>query len=116
MAGFLAFFLFLFSAAPGWCGDEARFHALTKEFRCVVCGGQSLAESDAQLARNMRGLIQEQIDSGASDEQIKQYLTSRYGDSILMEPPAEGSNLLIWLAPLLLLAGGGVAVWRGAFK
>ena len=89
---------------------EARAVALQKELRCVVCQGQSLDESDAPLAADLRHLIRVRIMSGDSDEQVEQYLVARYGDFILMKPPLEPLTYALWFGPLGILLIGGAAV------
>ena len=86
--------------------QEARARALQKEFRCPVCQGQSLDDSNAPLAADLRHLIRERIVAGDSDEKIEQFLTSRYGNFILMRPPFEISTYFLWLMPLLVLISG----------
>jgi cytochrome c-type biogenesis protein CcmH len=91
--------------------QETRARALQKELRCLVCQGESLDESNAQLAADLRALIRQRIAQGESDQQIKDYLVSRYGDFILMKPPLRGDTFLLWFAPgLVLLLGAGVVV------
>lgn len=91
---------------------EARAVALQKQFRCLVCQGESLDESNADLAKDLRRLIRAQIAAGASDEEITHYLVSRYGDFILMKPPFAAETYVLWFGPLgVLLIAGGVATW-----
>jgi cytochrome c-type biogenesis protein CcmH len=100
-------------AAPEKLADpvkEARAVALQKQMRCLVCQGESLDESNAPLAADLRSVIRERIAAGDSDEQVKQYLVDRYGDFILMKPPLKEETYLLWFAPLGLLAIGGAAV------
>jgi cytochrome c-type biogenesis protein CcmH len=87
---------------------EARAVALQREFRCLVCQGESLDESNAQLADDLRRLIRARIAEGQSDRQITDYLVSRYGNVILMKPPLEEGTYLLWFGPLLVLIAGGV--------
>lgn len=90
--------------------QEARARALQKQFRCLVCQGESLDESNAPLAADLRRLIREHIARGESDAEITQYLVARYGDFILMKPPFEEGTYILWLAPFtVLLLGGGIA-------
>ncbi len=90
--------------------QEARAVALQKELRCVVCQSQSLDESSAPLAADLRRLIRARIAAGDSDAQVEQYLVARYGDFILMKPPLKPQTYALWFAPLvILLIGGGVA-------
>ena len=109
-------FLFLATAAaaapaPESLPDpaqEARARALQKEFRCLVCQGESIDESGAPLAADLRRLIREHIAKGESDAEIERYLVARYGDFILMKPPFQADTYALWAAPfaVLLLAGG----------
>lgn len=89
--------------------QESRALALQKELRCVVCQGESLDESGAPLAADLRRLIRARIEAGDSDEAVKQYLIARYGDFILMKPPLAPETYLLWFGPLgVLLLGGGL--------
>ena len=89
---------------------ETRARALQKELRCVVCQGESVDESNAPIAADIRKLIRERIAAGDSDSQIKDYLVSRYGDFVLMKPPLEPNTVLLWFGPAaVLLIGAGVA-------
>ncbi len=89
--------------------EEARFHALAAELRCVQCQNQSLADSNAQIAHDLRREVLNLMREGRSDAQIKQFLVERYGEFVLYRPRMEGSTLLLWLGPgVLLLAGAGL--------
>ena len=90
---------------------ESRARALSAELRCLVCQNQSIDDSDAPLARDIRVLIRERIGQGESNDAVRDYLVSRYGDFILLKPPLKPETLLLWLSPALVL-GLGVA---GAF-
>lgn len=90
--------------------EEARADHLNHEIRCVACQGQSIADSDADIAKDMRREIKAQIAAGKSDEAIRQELLDRYGDYVLFRPRFTLSNLLLWLLPPLLAVLGG-AVW-----
>lgn len=92
--------------------QEERARALMQELRCLVCQNQSIAESDADLARDLRVIVREQVASGRSDSEIKAYLVARYGDWILLKPPFTPATWLLWCAPLLVLAGGSLIAWR----
>jgi cytochrome c-type biogenesis protein CcmH len=85
---------------------EARAHELQREFRCLVCQGQSLDESEAPLAADLRQLIRQRIKAGDTNEQVERYLVARYGNFILMKPPFEPSTYGLWLAPLAVLVLG----------
>ena len=104
----------LAAPAPGSFADpvlEARARTLQRELRCMVCQGQSIDESDAPLAADLRQLVREQIAAGRSDGEIKDYLHARYGDFILMQPPVQSDTWLLWFAPLLVLGVGGAVAW-----
>jgi cytochrome c-type biogenesis protein CcmH len=90
---------------------EARAHALQSQLRCLVCQGQSIDDSNAPLAGDLRHLVRTQMREGRSDQQIKDYLVARYGDFILMKPPVQADTWLLWLTPFFVLAcAAGVAV------
>ena len=90
---------------------EARARALSAELRCMVCQNQSIDDSDAPLARDIRLLIRQRIAAGASNDAVRAYLVSRYGDFILLKPPFKLETLLLWLsAPLTLCAGLAAAL------
>ena len=89
--------------------EEVRFQNLTKELRCLVCQNQSLADSEAQLAGELRRQVFEMMQSGKSDAEIKQYLVARYNDFVLYDPPMKPGTWLLWLGPgALLIVGVGV--------
>ena len=96
--------------------QEARAVALQKELRCVVCQGESLDESGAPLAADLRRLIRARIVAGDSDEAVKHYLIARYGDFILMKPPLATDTYLLWFGPLGILALGGGIVALTVFR
>src|SRR5215471_10690118 len=88
---------------------EARAKALQKELRCLVCQGQSIDESNAALATDLKRLIRQQIESGQTDDDIKGFLVARYGAFDLMKPPVRQDTFFLWFGPaLLVLAGAGV--------
>lgn len=110
-------FLALLATASLWCAaaaaenagdpsEEQRAHALFREVRCVVCQGQSIADSNADLADAMRALVREKIAGGWSDAQIKDFLRERYGDYILLAPPLTPRTYALWFGPLILLLAG----------
>jgi cytochrome c-type biogenesis protein CcmH len=90
---------------------EARARALSRELRCMVCQNQSIDDSDAPLARDLRILVRERIAAGDSDQQVLDFLVSRYGEFVLLKPRVEGHTLILWLLPPLVLFGGGFALW-----
>eukprot|EP01030_Chromulinospumella_sphaerica_P029629 gene29629-30080_t len=91
---------------------EARARHLSKELRCVVCQNQTIDDSDAPLAADLRAILRERLTAGDSDEQAKAYLVQRYGDFVLLKPPVNPATLFLWFGPALLLLGGGFGVWR----
>ncbi len=89
--------------------EEARFHALTLQLRCVMCQNQSLADSNALIALQLRREVLDLMRQGKSDDQVKDYLVQRYGEFVLYKPKLEGGTLLLWIGPaVVLLAGAGV--------
>ena len=94
--------------------EEARARDLAKDLRCVVCQNQSIDDSDAALAKDLRRVVREQIAAGRSDPEIKGYLVARYGDFVLLDPPFKATTLLLWLGPFAVLALGGLLVVRTA--
>lgn len=89
---------------------EARARVISKDVRCVVCQNQSIDDSDAELARDLRVLVRERITAGDSNQQVLDYLVSRYGDFILLNPPFKSSTLFLWLGPILFIVLGLIAV------
>jgi cytochrome c-type biogenesis protein CcmH len=85
---------------------EARARTLSEELRCLVCQNQSIDDSDAPLARDIRILIRQRIAQGESNEAVRAYLVSRYGDFILLRPPFKPETMLLWLSPGLVLGAG----------
>ncbi|MET0290551.1 MAG: cytochrome c-type biogenesis protein [Pseudoxanthomonas sp.] len=92
--------------------EETRFQALTQELRCVMCQNQSLADSNAQVAHDLRREVLVLMQQGRSDAQIKQFLVERYGAFVLYRPQVETSTWLLWFGPLVLVLLGGLALWR----
>lgn len=90
--------------------EEQRFKALAAELRCVMCQNQSIADSNAPIAHDLRMEVLRLMREGRSDEEIKHYLVERYTDFVLYEPPMRGGNWLLWIGPFALLVIGGLAV------
>jgi cytochrome c-type biogenesis protein CcmH len=90
---------------------ESRARDLSRELRCMVCQNQSIDDSEAPLARDLRLLVRERIAAGDSDAQVIDFLVARYGEFVLLKPRLERQTLLLWLLPPLALAGGGLALW-----
>ena len=93
---------------------ESRARDLSAQLRCLVCQNESIDESDADLARDIRLLIRERIAKGESNDQIRDFLVSRYGDFILLKPPLKPETLMLWLSAPLTLALGAFAIFRGS--
>ena len=94
---------------------EAKAQALMVTLRCLVCQGQSIADSDADMAGDMRALVRQRIDQGESPDSVRRWLVARYGDYVTYDPPLSAVTAPLWLAPIVLLA---IGVWlaRGSFK
>ena len=92
--------------------QEARADALMQEIRCLVCQGQSIADSDAELAGDMRDLVRRRIAAGQSSNQIRAWLIQRYGSWISYRPTTEPAAWPLWIAPLVLLAAGALLIRR----
>ena len=114
MRSFALVLLVWLVSLPAWSQetqDDARTIALFEQLRCVVCQNQSIADSDADVAKDLRTIVREQIASGRSDGEIKTFLVSRYGEFVLLKPVFDWHTLLLWLTPLAALLLGGWAVW-----
>ena len=90
---------------------EARARDISKGLRCLVCQNQSIDDSDASLARDLRVLVRERLTAGESDDQVIAYVTSRYGDYVLLEPPLKPTTYLSWFGPVGIFLVGGAAVF-----
>ncbi len=109
-------------ALPGFAVDpsevladpvlEARARSLSTGLRCLVCRNQSIDESNAELARDLRVLLRERLVAGDTDDQAIDYLVDRYGNYILLKPPLTASTLLLWIGPLILFLGAVLGFWR----
>ena len=113
-AGFAAT-LFLMAAtaiaqAPKDAALEARLKTLSEELRCLVCQNQTLADSTAPLAEDLRREVRELAQQGKTDAEIKQYLVARYGDFVLYKPPVKPTTWILWFGPFAFLLGGGL-IW-----
>jgi cytochrome c-type biogenesis protein CcmH len=90
---------------------DLRIKNLETELRCLVCQNQTLADSNAELAGDLRREVRDLAKAGKSDEQIKAYLVARYGDFVLYNPPVKSTTWLLWVGPFALLLGGGILWW-----
>ena len=99
-------------AAPLPLEQEARAHRLAQSLRCPVCQNQTIAESNAPLAQDLREQVQAQVAAGRSDAEVREFMVRRFGAFVLYEPPRTPQTLLLWLGPFALLGGGAVVLWR----
>lgn len=88
---------------------QERYENITRELRCLVCQNETIADSNATLARDLRKEVREMIAAGKSDDDIKQFMLARYGDFVLYKPRLTPTNFLLWASPVLLLLGGAAA-------
>lgn len=96
--------------------QEERARSIDKELRCLVCQNESIDDSNADLAHDLRVLVRQRVVAGDSNEQVKQYIVARYGTYVLLKPPFEAETYLLWFGPLLLLLGAlavVLAIYRG---
>jgi cytochrome c-type biogenesis protein CcmH len=100
------------TVAPTQPVDPDRFYQLTSELRCPVCQNETLGDSTAMVAMDIKAEVHDRMAAGATDAEIKKFLVDRYGNFIIYRPPVERNTLLLWLGPLLLLAIGLLVVWR----
>jgi len=91
--------------------QEARYQHLTTELRCLVCQNQNLADSDAELAQDLRSEIYEMLQAGQTNDQIKTFLVDRYGDFVLYRPPLQSNTIALWAMPVSLLVIGGLVLF-----
>jgi cytochrome c-type biogenesis protein CcmH len=102
----LLFIACIFFSLQGNANEEQRIRQLEEKLRCLVCQNQTLADSNAELAGDLRREVRGQVAAGRSDEEIIAYLVQRYGDFVLYEPPFKATTALLWVGPFLLLAAG----------
>jgi cytochrome c-type biogenesis protein CcmH len=95
---------------------EARARALSAQLRCMVCQNQSIDDSNAELAKDLRLIVRERIVRGDADDQVISYVVSRYGEFVLLKPRFEGKTLILWGTPVLLLTAGGTAMLVAALR
>lgn len=95
---------------------EEKTRQVAAELRCPVCQGNSLQDSPSELAQEMKGVVRDQLASGKTPEQVKQYFVDKYGEWILLEPKASGFNLVVYLLPLVMVGVGGAVIWRAVRK
>jgi cytochrome c-type biogenesis protein CcmH len=102
---------FAIDTAPAFDDPQMqdRYERLSRELRCLVCRSETIADSNAELARDLRRQLRELMAAGKSDREIISYMTDRYGDYVLYKPPLQPRTFLLWAAPVLLLLGGAAA-------
>jgi cytochrome c-type biogenesis protein CcmH len=101
----------LFFSLQGFAQDEQRIRKLEERLRCLVCQNQTLADSNAELAGDLRKHVRAQVAAGKSDQEIVDFLVQRYGDFVLYEPPFKAATVLLWVGPfLLLLVAGAILI------
>jgi cytochrome c-type biogenesis protein CcmH len=93
---------------------EARAREISRELRCLVCQSQSIDDSEADLARDLRVLVRERLLAGDSDDEVRQYLVARYGDFVLLKPPLRRSTWLLWFGPAVILVLAVIVIWLRA--
>ncbi|MGJ8670551.1 MAG: cytochrome c-type biogenesis protein [Oceanococcus sp.] len=108
----VALLLFLGQAVALTDQQEQRYRSLNNELRCLVCQNQSIAESNAPLAEDLRNQVKQMIEQGKTDQDIRLYMTQRYGDFVLYRPPFNPRTWLLWIGPFLMLLVGAFLVWR----
>ncbi len=91
---------------------EARARHISADLRCLVCQNQSIDDSEAALAHDLRVLVRERLKAGDTDQQVKDFIVGRYGAFVLLKPPFSPETYLLWLAPILLLGSGLFYLWR----
>ena len=96
--------------------QEARARALFREVRCLVCQNESIDDSEADLAEDLRKVVRTQVAAGRSDAEVKRYLTDRYGEFVLLKPPFSPGNAILWLTPFAIVLGGGAILILRARK
>ena len=103
-------FTYLLMSFPVWA-EEARAINIFKEVRCLVCQGQTIHESNAEIAEDLKTLIREKINEGKSDKEIKGFLVEKYGDWILMTPPIKKLTYVLWFAPFIIMSMGLIVIF-----
>lgn len=95
---------------------EEKARQVASELRCPVCQGNSIQDSPSELAQEMKGVVRDQLASGKSPDEVKAYFVAKYGEWILLEPKASGFNLVAYLLPVVMVAVGGLVIWRAVTK
>ena len=103
-------FAYALACLPVWA-EETRAINIFKEVRCLVCQGQTIHESNAEIAEDLKTLIREKINEGKSDKEIKRFLVEKYGDWILMTPPIKKLTYVLWFAPFIIMSMGLIVIF-----
>ena len=111
VAAISSIWLYALLVSPSRQTLDQRVHDVASQLKCLVCQGESVADSPALLSLQMRGIIRQQLQSGKSEQEVIQYFVSRYGDRILLSPPMQGLTLLAWIIPIALMIGGAMLVF-----
>ncbi|MBE7636292.1 cytochrome c-type biogenesis protein CcmH [Sneathiella sp. P13V-1] len=106
-----AFAIFVEERLPN-AADEARAREIAEDIRCLVCQNQSIMDSNAGLAKDLRAIVREQVAAGKSDDEVREFLVVRYGDWVLLNPPLKTRTLILWASPFVLLVVGGFFMFR----
>ena len=109
----MRFLVVLLICGSAWAQDlDRRVHSLSNELRCLVCQNQTLAESNAPLAVDLRNQIREQLQAGKSEQDVRDFMVARYGDFVLYKPPLKATTIALWAGPFLLLLVGTIVLVR----
>ena len=109
---YLIIILLLFNFSNSGAKENDLHNKITKNLRCLICQGQSVYDSDSEFSNSIKILVQEKLDAGSSQEQIYEYLISKYGEWIVYDPKFEKNTYILWILPLLLFIIGGAIVFR----
>jgi len=104
------------TSEPADSAEVERVRTLTEQLRCLVCQNQTIADSNAGLAIDLREQVVKQVRAGRTDTEIKQYMVERYGDFVLYDPPFSTTNSVLWVGPFVLLVLGLLMVWRSVVR
>ena len=106
---FIIFFIFSFNYLKA--SNEDMKSKITKNLRCLICQGQSVADSNSDFAQTMKLVVRDQINDGKSEKEVYEFLIEKYGEWIVYKPPFNPSNFILWLLPYLVFASGGVIIF-----
>ena len=109
---FLLFSFFSVSLAQTDLELENKARLIGNELRCPVCGGSAITESPSDFARSMLAEVKSQVKAGKSESEIKAFFAGKYGNTVLLKPPFQGVNMIVWLLPILVILAGGFLLWN----